>query len=57
MKKEPAGYDRAGGNWRYAVTDTDLRITVGEGNTGPVAFCKACHTAVKGRDFVYAVDR
>jgi hypothetical protein len=56
MRKEKAGYDNDGGNWRYAFTQPDFSL-IAEGNSGDVAFCRTCHLAVKNRDFVYAVDR
>jgi len=56
MRKEKAGYDPEGGNWRYAFTQPDFTL-IAEGKTGDVAFCRSCHLAVKARDFVYAVDR
>jgi hypothetical protein len=56
MKKEESGYDPSGNNWRYGFAQPDMRL-IGEGFTGPVAFCKACHAAMKNQDFVYAVDR
>ena len=56
MRKEKPGYDPSGGDWRYAFTRPDFSL-IGEGKSGNVAFCKACHTAVKNRDYVYAVAR
>jgi hypothetical protein len=56
MRKEKAGYDKEGGDWRYAFTQPDFAL-IAEGNAGDVAFCRSCHLAVKNRDFVYAVDR
>jgi hypothetical protein len=56
MKKEATGYDPSGGDWRYSMAQPDMRL-IGEGFTGPVAFCKACHATMKDQDFVFAVDR
>ena len=56
MRKEAAGYDPSGNDWRYGFTRPDHRI-IGDGFTGPVAFCKACHSTMRDRDFVFAVDR
>jgi len=56
MRKEAAGYDASGENWRYAFTQADFTL-IGEGVKGNVAFCKACHAAVQNRHFVYAQDR
>ena len=56
MRKEAKGYDPGGGDWSYAFTRPDFTL-IGEGKTGNVAFCRACHVIVKNRDMVYAVDR
>ena len=56
MRKEKPGYDPSGGDWSYAFTRPNFSL-IGEGKAGKVAFCKACHVAVKNRDYVYAVDR
>ncbi len=56
MKKEGDGYDSSGNNWRYGFTRPDYRV-IGDGFTGPVAFCKACHMSMRNQDFVFAVDR
>ena len=56
MKKEPAGYDPAGNDWRYAMTQPDLSA-LAEGKSGPVTECRACHLKAKDRDCVYASDR
>jgi hypothetical protein len=51
MKKEAAG-----GGWQYAFAAPDFRL-LGEGTTGRVAFCQACHETGAARDAVFAVDR
>ncbi|MBI3994206.1 MAG: cytochrome P460 family protein [Candidatus Lambdaproteobacteria bacterium] len=56
MRKEKAGYDPSGENWRYAFTQADFSL-IGEGVKDNVEFCKACHAAVRARHFVYAQDR
>lgn len=56
MKKEAPGYDPQGRDWRYAATGRDMRITIGNGNSGRVGFCKECHSAAEARDFVYATN-
>ena len=56
MKKEGSGYDASGGDWRYGFARPDLRL-IGDGFTGPVAFCKACHMTMRDQDYVFAVDR
>ena len=57
MKKEAKGYDPSGNDWKYGFAQPSDMMAFGEGFEGPVAYCKACHIAVKAQDFVYAVDR
>ena len=57
MKKEAKGYDPSGNDWKYGFAQPSDMMAFGEGFEGPVAYCKACHMAVKSQDFVYAVDR
>jgi hypothetical protein len=57
MKKQAKNYDPSGNDWSYGFADPPGYESFGEGFEGPVAFCKACHLAVKNQDFVYAVDR
>ena len=55
MKKEKSGRDSSGGNWRYGYTRSDFSV-VGEGNGGKVGYCAQCHSAAKGRDYVFTLD-
>ncbi len=48
--------DAAGGDWTFAFTDPAFRL-LGEGTTGRVAFCQACHLNAAPRDAVFAIDR
>jgi len=56
MRKEAPGYDPEGGDWRYAMTRSDLGI-LAEGNDGPATGCRSCHLTLRDRDFVADVDR
>lgn len=56
MRKEPAGYDPEGGDWRYGMTRPDLTALV-DGKDGHATECRSCHMQLRARDFVPAVDR
>jgi len=56
MKKEPAGYDPDGGDWRYGMTRADHTV-LADGKDGRATACRTCHLGMKDRDFVQAVDR
>jgi hypothetical protein len=56
MRKEAAGYDPQGGDWRYAMTRPDFTV-LAEGKDGKATACRACHLTMKDRDFVPARDR
>jgi Cytochrome P460 len=56
MRKQPAGYDPAGGDWEYGMTHPDLTL-FGEGHDGKMQFCKDCHANAKAHDYVFPVDR
>jgi len=56
MRKEAPGYDPEGGDWRYAMTHPDLSV-LAEGKDGRATACRACHHALRDRDFVPALDR
>jgi hypothetical protein len=56
MKKEPAGYDPEGGDWRYAMTRADL-TALADGKDGRATACRTCHMTMKDRDYVPAIDR
>jgi hypothetical protein len=56
LRKESAGYDPAGGDWRYAMTEPDLKL-LAEGKDKNVTQCRVCHAQAKTRDFVFAKDR
>ena len=56
MRKESAGYDPDGGDWRYGMMDTK-GVALADGKDGHSTECRNCHAAAKDRDFVFAKDR
>lgn len=57
MEKMPAGFDPAGGDWRYTLImpDGSLFGTTGGVRAQEVAFCADCHTKHGGRDRLFRV--
>jgi len=55
MEKRKNGYDRAHGDWHYAIVDPDGTVTMtGSGmEQSPTAFCAACHQQAKANDYVF----
>lgn len=56
MRKEAPGFDDAGGDWRYGMTDTQGNA-LADGNAGHATECRKCHMLARERDFVFAKDR
>ena len=55
MEKRAKGYDRAHGDWHYAVLAPDGTVALsGNGKDGsPAAFCAACHSVASVNDYVF----
>lgn len=56
MRKEAAGYDDPGANWRYGMMDAKGAALV-DGKDGRATECRRCHAQASTRDFVFAKDR
>lgn len=56
MRKEAAGYDAPGGDWRYGMMAVD-GTALADGKDGHATECRACHAHAHARDFVFAKDR
>jgi len=59
MKKMPAGFNYASGDWQYALVQPDgtlLGETNGRGSER-VEYCIGCHLAVEDQDHLYFVPR
>jgi hypothetical protein len=56
MRKEAAGFDDQGGDWRYGMMDTK-GTALADGKGGHATECRKCHAQVSSRDFVFAKDR
>lgn len=57
MKKMPAGFDPAGGDWRYSMIlpDGSLFGETGGVNAERVEFCAGCHASRERYDFLFFV--
>lgn len=55
MEKRGKGYDRANGDWHYAIVDPAGTVTMaGSGaQKSPTQFCAACHQQAKANDYVF----
>lgn len=56
MRKEAAGYDTEGGDWRYGMMDLQGNA-LADGKAGHATECRKCHAQAASRDFVFAKDR
>jgi hypothetical protein len=56
MRKEPAGYDPAHGDWRWQKLDVAGKVLLDGRGTGALAACGSCHagTRCRARDFTCA---